>query len=210
MTRNLFYAIVKLVKQVRKSNNSPSFTKTRLNFAAKTGVTRMFVKHGYTARTTGNAKQPRSGGNIMAVPFVSRKRLNPRNLEAEGKFYPAPAYIAEIGVNQLAEDISASTTLTPTEVIGVIRSLLLTVPKYMTLGYKVRLDNFGIFKLGLKNNANCKGHEKASEVTASDIAGLKVLYTPDTMLLAKLEKPEYVKIDAKYLVEEAAPTGTDN
>ena len=44
-------------------------------------------------------------------------------LEAEGKFYPAPAYIAEIGVNQLAEEISSSTTLTPTEVIGVIPNL---------------------------------------------------------------------------------------
>lgn len=59
----------------------------------------------------------------MAVPFVSRKRLNPRNLEAEGKFYPAPAYISEIGVNQIAEEISQSTTLTPTEVIGVIKEL---------------------------------------------------------------------------------------
>lgn len=145
----------------------------------------------------------------MAVPFVSRKRLNPRNLEAEGKFYPAPAYIAEIGVNQLAEEISTTTTLTPTEVIGVIRSLLLTVPKYMMLGYKVRLDSFGIFKLGLKNAPTCKGHEKATEVTASDIAGVKVMYTPDTMLNAKLEKPEYVKLDAKYISdEESEPTGT--
>ena len=144
----------------------------------------------------------------MAVPFVSRKRLNPRDLEAEGKFYPAPAYIAEIGVNQLAEEISSSTTLTPTEVIGVIRSLLLTVPKYMMLGYKVRLDSFGIFKLGLKNTAACKGHEKASEVTANDIAGVRVMYTPDSMLSAKLEKPEYVKLDAKYISDETEPTGT--
>lgn len=86
--------------------------------------------------------------------------MNPRDLEAEGKFYPAPAYIAEIGVNQLAEEISESTTLTPTEVIGVIRTLLLIVPKYMMLGYKVRLDSFGIFMLGLKNADTCKGHEK--------------------------------------------------
>ena len=91
----------------------------------------------------------------MAVPFVSRKRLNPRNLEAEGKFYPAPAYISEIGVNQIAEEISQSTTLTPTEVIGVIRSFLLTVLKYMMLGYKVRLDSFGIFKLGLISAPAC-------------------------------------------------------
>lgn len=141
----------------------------------------------------------------MAVPFVSRKRLNPRNLEAEGKFYPAAAYISEIGVNQLAEEISQSTTLTPTEVIGVIRSFLLIVPKYMMLGYKVRLDSFGIFKLGLKSSPACKGHSKATEVTANDIGGVKVLYTPDTMLSTKLEKPEYVKLDAKYLTDEEEP-----
>ncbi len=145
----------------------------------------------------------------MAVPFVSRKRLDPRNLEAEGKFYPAPAYISEIGVNQLAEEISQNTALTPTEVIGVIRSLLLTVPKYMMLGYKVRLDGIGIFKLGLKNAMLFKGHEKATEVTANDIAGVRVLYTPDTMLSAKLAKPEYVKLDAKYISDvEPEPAGT--
>lgn len=145
----------------------------------------------------------------MAVPFVSRKRLNPRDLEAEGKFYPAPAYISEIGVNQLAEEISQSTTLTPTEVIGVIRSLLLTVPKYMMLGYKVRLDGIGIFKLGLKNAMLFKGRKKATEVTANDIAGVRVLYTPDTMLNAKLAKPEYVKLDAKYITDdEPEPAGT--
>ena len=145
----------------------------------------------------------------MAVSFVSRKWLNPRDLEAEGKFYPAPAYIAEIGVNQLAEKISSSTMLTPPEVIGVIRSLLLTVPKYMMLGYKVRLDSFGIFKLGLKNAATCKGHEKAGEVSANDIAGVREMYTPDTMLSEKLAKLEYVKLDAKYISDgsEAAGTG---
>ena len=146
----------------------------------------------------------------MAVPFISRKRLNPQNLGAEGKFYPAPAYIAEIGVDKLAEDISQSTTLTPTEVIGVIRSLLLTVPKYMLLGYKVRLDSFGIFKLGLKNKPSCRGYEKAGQVTANDIEGIRVMYTPDSMLKLKLEKPDYVKLDAKYISDDMPATGTDD
>ena len=75
----------------------------------------------------------------------------------------------------------------------------------MMLGYKVRLDSFGIFKLGLKNAPTCKGHQKATEVTANDIGGVKVLYTPDTMLSTKLEKPEYVKLDAKYLTDEEEP-----
>ena len=113
----------------------------------------------------------------MAVPFVSRKRSNPRDLDADGKFYPAPAYISEVNVNKLAEEISESTTLTPTEVVGVIRSLL--------------------FKLGFRHS--CKGWEKASQVTANDIDDVKVIFSPETMLKDKLKKPEFVKIDAKYL-----------
>ena len=139
----------------------------------------------------------------MAVPFVSRKRKNPRDLDAEGRFYPAPAYISEVGINQLASEISESTTLTPTEVIGVIRSLLTTIPRYMLLGYKVRLESFGIFKLGLKTAASCKGYEKAIEVTTNDVAGVKVMFTPDVMIAEKLAKPSYVKLDAKYIKENA-------
>ena len=138
----------------------------------------------------------------MAVPFVSRKRKNPRDLDAEGRFYPAPAYISEVGINQLASEISESTTLTPAEVIGVIRSLLMTVPRYMLMGYKVRLESFGIFKLGLKTAATCKGYEKTMDVTANDIAGVKVMFTPDVMIAEKLAKPDYVKLDAKYIKEE--------
>lgn len=145
----------------------------------------------------------------MAVPFVSRKRLNPLNVKAEGRFYPAPAYIAEIGVNELAEEISMSTTLTPTEVIGVIRSLLITVPKYMLLGYKVRLDSFGLFRLGLKTKEDCKGWEKPTDVTANDIAGLRVMFTPDVMVKKKLSKPGYVKLDAKYLDNESPDIPAD-
>lgn len=144
----------------------------------------------------------------MAVPFVSRVRKNPRDLGAEGRYYPAAAYISEVGIDQLASEISESTTLTPTEVIGVIRSLLATVPKYMLLGYKVRLEKFGIFKLGLKTAAACKGYEKAAEVSANDIDSVKVLFTPDVMVNEKLKKPEYVKLDAKYTKSSESTDGS--
>ena len=80
----------------------------------------------------------------------------------------------------------------------------------MLLGYKVRLDSFGIFKLGLKNKAGCKGYEKASLVTANDIEGIKVMYTPDAMLKAKLEKTEYVKLDAKYIADDEGSASNSN
>lgn len=36
------------------------------------------------------------------------------------------------------------------------------------------------------------------------------MYTPDSMLSAKLAKPEYVKLDAKYINEETEQTGTSD
>ena len=139
----------------------------------------------------------------MSVPFISRKRLNPLDLDAEGRYYPAAAYIAEIGVNQIAEEISQTTSLTPAEVIGVIRSLLLIVPRYLLLGYKVRLDSFGLFRLGLRKSESCKGYEKATEVTARDIEGVRMMFRPDAMLEAKLKTPSYVKLDARYLTDDS-------
>ena len=143
----------------------------------------------------------------MAVPFISRLRLNPQNKDLPAKYYPAAAYIAEINVNQLADEISDNSSLTQSDVNGVINSLLRILPKYLLLGYKVRLDNFGIFKIGLKTN--CKGYDKATEVTANDIAGIRMMFTPDIMLKSKLQKPQYVKLDARFIAD-SEDTTTDS
>ena len=147
----------------------------------------------------------------MAVPFISRLRINPQNKKAPAKYYPAAACIAEIGINQLAEEISESTTLTATDILGVINSLLRIIPKYLMLGYKVRLDTFGAFKFGLKTN--CKGYNTAKEVTANDITGLKILFLADSMMKARLQKPQYTKLDARFIVEdeeESASSASDS
>lgn len=36
------------------------------------------------------------------------------------------------------------------------------------------------------------------------------MYTPDAMLKAKLEKPEYVKLDAKYIADDEENTSNSN
>ena len=36
------------------------------------------------------------------------------------------------------------------------------------------------------------------------------MYTPDSMLKLKLEKPDYVKLDAKYISDDMPATGTDD
>ena len=141
----------------------------------------------------------------MAVTYVSRIRKNPLIKNAAGKYYPAVSYISEINVSKLAQEISESTTLTPTEVIGVIQSFLTSIPRYMLLGYKVRLDSFGILKLGFTGTV---GHEKEEDVSANDIGGLRILFHPDKMLMHRLENPEFVRRDQKK--KDAADTDGNN
>lgn len=82
----------------------------------------------------------------------------------------------------------------------VIASLLSTVSDYLMLGYKVRLDDFGIFKIGFKSTG--PGQEKATDVTSEHIKGLKILYTPDVRINEMLSKPVFAKIDAAFLKKQ--------
>lgn len=56
LTSEYTHAIVKLVKQVKISKVQPSFTKVKLNSAAKIGTSRMFVELDCTACSR-NAEQ---------------------------------------------------------------------------------------------------------------------------------------------------------
>ena len=142
----------------------------------------------------------------MAITYVSRKRINPRDINAEPKYYPAPAYVAEIGIDTLCEKISEKTTLTRADIKTVIASLLSTVSDYLMLGYKVRLDDFGIFKIAFKSTG--PGQKKATDVTSEHINGLKILYTPDVRVNKMLSKPAFAKIDAAFL-KKMESSGTE-
>lgn len=132
----------------------------------------------------------------MAIFFYPRKRVNPQDMEAEATYYPAPAYAAEIDIKKLSSEISDNTTLTPTEVRAVLQSFITTIPKYLLLGYKVRLDGFGIFKTSFLKTKG--GYAKAKEVSSSDIGGVKPTFTPELELKEMFSKPELVRFGANY------------
>ncbi|MCM1296257.1 MAG: HU family DNA-binding protein [Treponema brennaborense] len=133
----------------------------------------------------------------MSIAYYSRKRINPQDLETEPKFYPAPFYISEVGINKIGAEISESMSLTKSDVIAVINGLLEAVPKYLMMGYKVRLENFGRFRISF--SAPNQAFENAENVNAEGIGALKILFSPDPMLKDKLKKPDFVKIDARFL-----------
>lgn len=103
------------------------------------------------------------------MKFKITKRKNPQDRSQE-KYYPAPVYSDEIGIDELAEEISYATSMTPTDVKAVLEGLLNAMPKHLRRGAKIKLDRFGTFKVIFGGN----GHENAEDVTAADIDGTRI------------------------------------
>ena len=117
------------------------------------------------------------------------KRQNPLNREAEHKYYASADYGEEIDVNALAKEISKSCTLTPADIVAVIESFLDKMPHYLKSSNRIRLNKFGIFKLSFSS----AGHEKAEDVSSSDIKNLRVLFTPSAELKKELSDVSYTR-----------------
>lgn len=109
------------------------------------------------------------------------KRINPLNRE-EAKYYAAAAYGEEIDLRQIASEISKCCSLHTADVMASIECFLDKLPMYLKNSNRVRLDDFGIFKLALSS----KGQEKAEDVTANDINAVRVLFTPCAKLREEL------------------------
>ena len=120
------------------------------------------------------------------------KRKNPLTRDKEeddSKYYATAAHGEEIDVNYLAKEISKSCTLTPVDIVAVIESFLDKMPHYLKNSNRIRLNKFGIFKLSFSS----VGHESADDVSASDIKGLRVLFTPSVELKKELSDVSYTR-----------------
>lgn len=122
------------------------------------------------------------------MKYSITKRINPLKRD-EVKFYATADYGDEIDIRMLAEEISKSCTLTVPDVVAVIESLLDKMPLYLKNSNKVRLGNFGIFKLSF----SAEGQEKMEDVSAKDIKNLRGLFTPSTHLKKELSDVSYSK-----------------
>ena len=126
----------------------------------------------------------------MSIPFKATPRKNPQEKDAEPKFYASPVYHGTLDIDDICAEISEKTALTPSEVYGVINGLLSSVPKYMLLGYKVRLNGLGIFRYAFSGI----GKATSEEVVHTDIKNGRIHYAPDVKLKSKMSSPEYTRV----------------
>lgn len=104
----------------------------------------------------------------MSVKYNVVEKGNPTNREAPKKFYPSITSSGRVTTRQLAERAAQMSTLTTTDMVAAIESLLTIIPDELAKGNIVELGDFGSFWL----RVNADGAETAEEVRASQITGV--------------------------------------
>lgn len=116
------------------------------------------------------------------MKYIVVSRENPQN-RAEQKFYLQARILGTVGLQDICAEIAHSTSLTRGDVISTIMSFLDTIPKYLKMGYSVKLDELGIFRLSIKSN----GSNSREEATASKVKSIRPLFTASVQLRKEIE-----------------------
>jgi len=110
----------------------------------------------------------------MSVKFNIVERGNPADREAPRKFYPSIQSSGRVSTRELAERAAQMSTLTTTDMVAAIESLLTIIPNELAKGNIVELGDFGSFWLRTTSD----GTETADEVRAAQITGVLPRFNP--------------------------------
>lgn len=104
---------------------------------------------------------------------------DPENL----KYYPRPTAAQRVEIEELADEISYSTTLTDVEVEGVIKALIKQMQTHIAQGHIVGLGKFGSFRVTFRSY----GVPTPEEVKVSQIKKVNLRFCPGTGLRNALD-----------------------
>lgn len=96
------------------------------------------------------------------------------------KWYARAVTLNTVGTEDLAEEVSHSTTLTFADVMGVLIELSNAISRHLLNSDKVQLYRLGSFRAGLK----CKSVDNEEDVGASSIKGFRIIYSPNVKFVA--------------------------
>jgi len=125
----------------------------------------------------------------MSVLFKSSAKVNPRDVSAPLKYYATAIRKDVTDIDKLCQLISANSTMSRSDVYGVVIELLDKINYELSEGRTVKLDKLGHFSLSLKSD----GVEAPEEVSSRLIKGAKINFRPDKELRDMLTTLKYVK-----------------
>ena len=126
----------------------------------------------------------------MAINYVLTPRVNPRDLEAQRKYYAMAKSTGEETIRQLATEISKRSLLGAPEVYAVIEAFIDLIPDRLAEGRIVRLGEFGSFSVSISS----EGVDDPSTFNGALIKSNSINFRPGKIIQKVLDNVEYKKI----------------
>lgn len=114
----------------------------------------------------------------MKLQYKAVAKKDPRNPQGESKYYPSPVYRGTYSLKELSEYIANISTVSEIDTFGVLQGFVKVFPILLKQGLRLDLEGLGVFKLGFSTTAS----EKEEDVSAENIAGVKLKFTVDNSL----------------------------
>lgn len=95
--------------------------------------------------------------------------------KTQGKWYGRAVVMNNISTENLASEISHSTTVTYADILAVLAELTVAMQRHLANSERVVLDGIGSFKIGLRSSPA----DKKEDFTANNISGFHVIYSPE-------------------------------
>ena len=120
----------------------------------------------------------------MDTLFRPVEQVNPSNSSAPKMYYARIVKSKEANIRDLVADISHSSSVNASDVMAVLESFIELLPRYLGSGYRVKLGDFGSFRLTASSN----GENTAEEVTSRSIRALNIRFSPGAVLKNRLKQ----------------------
>jgi len=108
----------------------------------------------------------------MSIRYVVQKRKDPRDPAASPKYYLISKTFAAVDRNFLIKDMVKNTSLTANEAATGIDYLFDSIPKFISMGFTVKLGNLGYFTVGIKS----EGSKTEKEATPDKIKRKRLIF----------------------------------
>jgi predicted histone-like DNA-binding protein len=125
----------------------------------------------------------------MSVKFTTTPKKDPRNLEAEPKYYAIVKSDGRADTQTIARSINSMSTVSSADTAAVLEAFLYVVPEKLADGKIVELGDFGTFRVSVSS----EGAAVPEEVTARSITDTKVIFTPGRRFKQMLDNIEFQK-----------------
>ncbi len=112
----------------------------------------------------------------MSQKFIKKKVTSPKSLGC-GQYYAHAVYNQKhVTTRQLADFIQTQASVKRSDCIAVLDELGSALRHFIAMGEKVKIENVGIFKCGIKNQRG--GFSEPEKLTAATLSP-RILFQPE-------------------------------